>query len=95
MFSFSDKELPSHNVTKHFNETSKEMKLVLQSFKKSLTNRIDSLKLFLETEHNEAKIEIEKRKSQKLLEMKEQLEQEKIFAAFGKPSRTIIFILLV
>ena len=52
--------------------------------------KIDALKLFLVAEHEEAKLEIEKRKAKQREEMIQKKEEERNIAMFGRPSKIIV-----
>jgi len=92
---FLGKELPSSSVTDDFNEKIKETKSMLLHHKQLCSKKIDSLKMFLETEHEQAKHEIEKKKLKQQKEIKQKLEDERNAALFGNTSKLRIEVFCI
>ena len=73
-------------MTERFNEKVQETKSMLLSYKRASAKKVNSLKMFLEAEHEQAKREIEKKKAKQQLELKQKLENERNFILFGESS---------
>ena len=91
----SGKELPSSSATEDFNEKIQSTKSMLLSYRQSCSKKIDSLKMFVEAEHEQAKREIERKKAKQQTELKQKLEDERNFALFGQPSKCRSFVTYV
>ena len=86
--------MPSSTVTDQFNERVKQTKTTLLSYKESCIKKIDSLKMFLEAEHEEAKREIANKKAKQRMEMQRKRKEERNLILFGNQRKFFLNVSL-